>query len=169
MLRISIAVLFRCLKQWPVFFSLKLAWFSCAKKQQLVFVVPSARNHTKMLISLKIQRNVDFPQLVSCKMLISHQKQLNVDFSSTDFTDSQVSHRSLSCSWVFPLTLDRFTCFVSRHNNRCKQFVPRFPLFYASFLWLTCNRKTGKTLGFDFDFVHYKHSFCLFSVQQINF
>ena len=28
----------------------------------------------------------------------------------------------------FLLTLDQFTCCVSRHNNRCKQSVPRFPL-----------------------------------------
>ena len=28
----------------------------------------------------------------------------------------------------FLLTLDQFTCCVSRHNNRCKQSVPRFRL-----------------------------------------
>jgi len=38
---------------------------------------------------------------------------------------------------VFPLTHDRFMCCVSRHNNRCKQSVPRFPLYMLWDLILT--------------------------------
>ena len=34
----------------------------------------------------------------------------------------------------------------SCHNNRCKQSVPRFPLY---------------AVGFDFDFIHYKQFGCL--------
>ena len=67
--------------------------------------------------------------------------------------DRALMHHISFSLMVFRLTLDRFTCRVSRHNSRCKQSVPRLSLYI---LW-----------DFDFDLIHNKTA-CLFPVQPIN-
>ena len=44
-----------------------------------------------------------------------------------------VMHHVSSLQMVFALTLDRFMCCVSHHNNLCKQSVPRSPLYVQFF------------------------------------
>ena len=51
--------------------------------------------------------------------------------------DRALMHHISFSLMVFRLTLDRFTCRVSRHNSRCKQSVPRLSLYILWDLILT--------------------------------
>ena len=54
----------------------------------------------------------------------------------------------LVCLMVFPLTFDQFMCCVSRHNNQCKQSVPRFPLYILfSFDLKTAKNPVGYSIN----------------------
>jgi len=72
------AVLFRCVKQCPVFFRGCLLRFRDITYLKDSYLLSHQRAIVKMLISHKIQQNVDFTQRASSKMLISlsGQKQL---------------------------------------------------------------------------------------------